>query len=814
MKRNLIIVALAMLPFLVFANLPSVGFSVFANRDNVTRNTAHPLVEIVESFNNPEFGWGVSNKTKHIYADEISFDADTIKKYSFDFSIMEMALQNMFEISYDPQMRIIEILEGPPLNNVIDVERRFEISYDVNGTLDTAYLYQRNADGDFVPSFLFDFLIDDDSFSLMLTMYMGEMIIYGNIVIGLDAQGRIISETTHMSMDQENWELAEKTEYSYHPEDNTTLQDALDFFNKYWALGFMVGGSDMPGMFAERIDYNNNGGVWVPRKKYEYAYANGKRIEEIEYQYFNEDWVVNDKTLYAYNQYGDLKYELRQNPDGNEFVDHYKYEHVYAFETRITEYPFFEGFEDYDNGFILTGGWDQFAGPDYFNHPWNAEDNFMAMIPPRTGDMKAVIHADGQSTLVRPIVLEANKDYKLKLYAAQGIPDPNNATIKAVLARTDDLSGEIETIIPETNVPTAGYHGFSGVFSSEIGGLYYIGITGTVHNMGSGYLSLDDIRINYNYAVEPDEGIELPGDAAVAITGAGFIGAYEVPTLPEDFTDIPNPSFMAIDQQVWQLIGTGTITLTFQNNSTEDIWIAYYVGGAWNAHEIPAGDYVNIEIDLGAKDARFEFALGRGGNPTLPVELSYFNAIFVANENSVKLNWKTASETQMLGYQIYRSMDKVLTNASLITGTIIDASNSSTGANYSFLDSDIENGTYYYWLEALSYNSSEYYGYQSVVVDIPSAPQLPEISSMSNAYPNPFKDMTNVDIAIKGGETGNFTIYNMLGQVVYKKSLKEGNVKIEWNGRDKSGNRCGSGVYFYKLTTPTKSETKKMVIMK
>ncbi|NLO44665.1 MAG: T9SS type A sorting domain-containing protein, partial [Candidatus Cloacimonetes bacterium] len=71
-----------------------------------------------------------------------------------------------------------------------------------------------------------------------------------------------------------------------------------------------------------------------------------------------------------------------------------------------------------------------------------------------------------------------------------------------------------------------------------------------------------------------------------------------------------------------------------------------------------------------------------------------------------------------------------------------------------------------------------------------------------------------VDIDVKAGEKANFTVYNMLGQAVYSKTLNEGQTIVEWNGLDKNGKRCGSGIYFYKLSSPSTSQTKKMVIVK
>ncbi|NLO12449.1 MAG: T9SS type A sorting domain-containing protein, partial [Candidatus Cloacimonetes bacterium] len=41
-----------------------------------------------------------------------------------------------------------------------------------------------------------------------------------------------------------------------------------------------------------------------------------------------------------------------------------------------------------------------------------------------------------------------------------------------------------------------------------------------------------------------------------------------------------------------------------------------------------------------------------------------------------------------------------------------------------------------------------------------------------------------------------------------------GQHKLNWNGRDSRGNSVGSGIYFYKLSTPSTNQTKKMVIVK
>jgi hypothetical protein len=93
--------------------------------------------------------------------------------------------------------------------------------------------------------------------------------------------------------------------------------------------------------------------------------------------------------------------------------------------------------------------------------------------------------------------------------------------------------------------------------------------------------------------------------------------------------------------------------------------------------------------------------------------------------------------------------------------------------------------------------------------------EIPSISSMlGNAYPNPFSARTSFEVDVKVGEASEVTIYNILGQAVKTYSVVSGSQTINWNGIDENNRTCGSGIYFYKLTTPSITQTKKLVLMK
>jgi hypothetical protein len=213
-------------------------------------------------------------------------------------------------------------------------------------------------------------------------------------------------------------------------------------------------------------------------------------------------------------------------------------------------------------------------------------------------------------------------------------------------------------------------------------------------------------------------------------------------------------------------------------------------------------------------DYQFEIIISDEGST--PVELSSFTATLTAT-NDVQISWTSQSETNLLGYHVYRNENTVQNDALRITPALIPATNTSELQAYDVTDPEVEIGhTYYYWLESFDAFSSQYFGPVSINVQGEVPPVTPENSSLGNAYPNPFKanDGTVIDVDIKAGETGFVTIFNILGQAVRTFEVRQGAHAINWNGLDSSGNACSSGVYFYKLSTPSMNQTRKLVIVK
>lgn len=202
---------------------------------------------------------------------------------------------------------------------------------------------------------------------------------------------------------------------------------------------------------------------------------------------------------------------------------------------------------------------------------------------------------------------------------------------------------------------------------------------------------------------------------------------------------------------------------------------------------------------------------------TLPVTFSSFTASLSAS-NTVSLEWTTQSESNLRGFYIYRSTTNNTVNADRIT-SLIQPSNTSNEANYTYNDAEVSvNNTYYYWIVANELNSNnEWYGPCSVNVTGNTTPQLPTETALNNVYPNPLninKAEASFSCKVRENETANLSIFNVKGQTVKEYTLSSGNHSFKWDGKDLNGKKCSTGVYFYKLSSPTMTSVRKMMIVK
>ncbi len=89
---------------------------------------------------------------------------------------------------------------------------------------------------------------------------------------------------------------------------------------------------------------------------------------------------------------------------------------------------------------------------------------------------------------------------------------------------------------------------------------------------------------------------------------------------------------------------------------------------------------------------------------------------------------------------------------------------------------------------------------------------LPREYSLSNNYPNPFNPVTRIEFALPEAGMTRLIIYDIVGReiaILLDGEMDAGFHNVTWNA-----NEVASGIYFYRLTSGTFADTKKMVLLK
>ena len=93
---------------------------------------------------------------------------------------------------------------------------------------------------------------------------------------------------------------------------------------------------------------------------------------------------------------------------------------------------------------------------------------------------------------------------------------------------------------------------------------------------------------------------------------------------------------------------------------------------------------------------------------------------------------------------------------------------------------------------------------------------LPKSFTLYDNYPNPFNSNTTLKYYLQKSSYVNIAIFDMGGGFVkslLNKTESKGEKYVKWDGRNNSGMLVASGIYFFKIKTPTIEETKKMLLL-
>ncbi len=324
-------------------------------------------------------------------------------------------------------------------------------------------------------------------------------------------------------------------------------------------------------------------------------------------------------------------------------------------------------------------------------------------------------------------------------------------------------------------------------------------------------------------------GVSYP---ASTVTGATFVSNHDLFIVPGVNENTPAIAELTnLDPASSHIAGyTGgddNVSMTFTISTDGDWYLLGYWGGNWHpADTYPltvssgSGTVTLSGMDFTTRGDVYVVLSNNGDPATLPVELSHFSATVTA-ENFVQLTWVSQTESNLLGYNVYRNAALDL-NSALKVSNLIEGTNTSTAQTYIYVDEELDqSGTYYYWLQNVDLDgSSGYHGPVSVLFDAEAGsgiPPLPLVTRLENAYPNPFNPDTSIPYQLKDPGKVRIDIYNLKGQIV--RSFERGHdapghYRVIWDGCDASGRALSSGIYLYKMSAGSYRAAKKLVLKK
>lgn len=224
-------------------------------------------------------------------------------------------------------------------------------------------------------------------------------------------------------------------------------------------------------------------------------------------------------------------------------------------------------------------------------------------------------------------------------------------------------------------------------------------------------------------------------------------------------------------------------------------------------------------IDMGAYEYKY------GTDPTLPIVLSCFNANYT--DNQAQLYWQTQTETDNVGWNVYRNSEDSFESAVQVNNELIPGHGTTTQPReYNFIDHSLQNiqdTIYYYWIENIEL-SGETRCYAPVIMEIITDPQPGssddiEFDGFYHVLQSPFRSREGIDISFnlknKDVSSVELKIFNMKGQRIKTlfKGESSGELNCHWDGKDEHGNIQGSGVYLYLLQVNGKYYDTQKVIM-
>lgn len=218
--------------------------------------------------------------------------------------------------------------------------------------------------------------------------------------------------------------------------------------------------------------------------------------------------------------------------------------------------------------------------------------------------------------------------------------------------------------------------------------------------------------------------------------------------------------------------------------------------------------YVATSIDKAGKESHFSNMIDTLLSTNTPVEL--FSFVSSVQNDDVILDWYTASEINNYGFELQRC-EKMADDFKTI-GFVPSQGSITSPRHYRYIDKHVAEGQHYYRLKQIDCDGTFEFS-DTLEVNVGVSRQF----SLYQNHPNPFNSATTISFHLPEAGKVELIVYNISGQEVIRLVdgfLSSGSHKADWDGKNSEGQAVGSGIYYYKLNTPTDSQLRRMVLLR
>lgn len=227
----------------------------------------------------------------------------------------------------------------------------------------------------------------------------------------------------------------------------------------------------------------------------------------------------------------------------------------------------------------------------------------------------------------------------------------------------------------------------------------------------------------------------------------------------------------------------------------------------------------DLDLIIGREDGQISYYENTGSVsvPIWTVDPNMFSGIDVGSNASVTFGYVDDNESlDMITGDLFRELQLFsFESGSWVEKTGI-VSDLTVGQNATPALVDLDGDTDLD-LAVGNYDGTFNYFENTIITGVQSAPELPKVSKIYAAYPNPFNPSTQISYFLEKTSHISISIYDLRGSEIItllSESVSQGKHDLLWSGQNSYGSQVDSGVYLAVFNDGAHIQTQKLTFLK